>query len=181
MRAALSALLLCAFVVTGATVRAQSNDDPARFPPHHAENLEGRVYNLPGDFEGEYNILVIAYQREQQAQVDTWFDPLGALEADDSRVHFYELPVISRMTGIIMGWMIDRGMRSGIPEAEKRARVITIYIDKDRFKDALGLPEGEETIRILLVDREGRVHWRGDGPYTEAMGESLRARLSELD
>ena len=180
MRAALSIVLLCAIVFSGIQTFAQESGDGARFPPIEAENLEGRVYDLPGDFEGEYNVLVVAYQREQQGAVDTWFPHLETLEKSDPRLHFYELPVISRMTGLFMGWVIDRGMRRGIPEQAKRERVITIYIDKDRFKASLGLPEDEDKIRVLLVDRDGRIHWRGEGVYSDAQGDSLRTTLKGL-
>jgi hypothetical protein len=73
--------------------------------------------------------------------------------------------------------MIDRGMRRGIPSKDKRARVITLYVDKDAFKTALNLPTSEDTIYILLVDRRGRVLWRGEGSYSDVTAASLRRAI----
>jgi hypothetical protein len=49
------------------------------FPTIHAENLEGRVLTLPTDLEGAYNVLFIAFQRDQH-------DP--AATASEVRSHF---------------------------------------------------------------------------------------------
>ena len=149
------------------------------FPQVTAANLEQRNYRLPEGFEGKLNILVIAYRREQQDLVDSWFPALQRIEQNDRSVRFYELPVISRLTGFFMGWMIDRGMRRGIPSKDKRARVITLYVDKDAFETALDLPTSEDTIYILLVDRRGRVLWRGEGSYSDRTAASLRSAIAK--
>jgi len=149
------------------------------FPQVTAANLEQRNYRLPEGFEGKLNILVIAYKREQQELVDSWFPAFRRIEQNDRSVRFYELPVISRLTGFFMGWMIDRGMRRGIPSKDKRARVITLYVDKDAFKTALNLPTSEDTIYILLVDRRGRVLWRGEGSYSDRTAASLRSAIAK--
>jgi hypothetical protein len=149
------------------------------FPQVTAENLEQRNYRLPEDFEGKFNILVIAYKREQQELVDSWFPAFRRIEQNDRSVRFYELPVIARLTGFFMRWMIDRGMRRGIPSKDKRARVITLYVDKDAFKTALHLPASEDTIYILLVDRRGRVLWRGEGAYSEVTAASLQRAIAQ--
>jgi hypothetical protein len=149
------------------------------FPQVTAANLEQRSYRLPEGFEGKLNILVIAYKREQQELVDSWFPAFRRIEQDDRSVRFYELPVISRVTGFFMGWMIDRGMRRGIPSKDKRARVITLYVDKEAFKTALKLPTSENTIYLLLVDRRGRVLWRGEGSYSDMTAASLRRAITQ--
>lgn len=149
------------------------------FPQVTAANLEQRNYRLPEEFEGKLNILVIAYKREQQELVDSWFPAFRRIEQNDRSVRFYELPVISRVTGFFMGWMIDRGMRRGIPSKDKRARVITLYVDKDAFKTAANLPASEDTIYLLLVDRRGRVLWRGEGSYSDMTAASLRRAIAQ--
>jgi hypothetical protein len=149
------------------------------FPQVTAANLEKRNYRLPEDFEGKLNILVIAYKREQQELVDSWFPAFRQIEQTDGSVRFYELPVISRLTGFFMGWMIDRGMRRGIPSKDKRARVITLYVDKEAFKTALDLPTSEDTIYLLLVDRRGRVLWRGEGSYSDMTAANLRRAIAQ--
>ena len=170
-------LIVLAFVMAMAT--PLSAYAAGIFPQVSAANLEKRSYRLPEGFEGKLNILVIAYKREQQELVDTWFPAFRRIEQGDRSVRFYELPVISRLTGFFIGWMIDRGMRRGIPSKNKRARVITLYVDKEAFKSALNLPTSEDTIYLLLIDRRGRVLWRGEGSYSDMTAANLRRAIAQ--
>lgn len=105
---------------------------------------------------------------------------LNALEAQDKRIRWCELPTISRTTGLFMGWMIDRGMRRGLPDVAQRRRAITLYLDKAAFRTALRLPQSNDSIHILLIDRGGRVLYRADGPCAPIAGAALRERLGTL-
>ena len=68
--------------------------------------------------------------------------------------------------------LIDQGMRGGIPDLATRSRTITLYTDKDRFRQALDL-SGEDHITILLVDRRGEVMFRTQGAYRPDTAKEL--------
>jgi hypothetical protein len=145
------------------------------FPELTAKNLQEKTLSLPGDFAGERNLLLIAFKRKQQQNVDTWLREMKRFESFPD-FHYYELPTISKLNPIAR-WFINRGMRSGIPDSEARARTITLYLDKEKFKNALNLPD-ENRIYAILVDRKGQVHWRTDGDFDEAKAASLQRALS---
>lgn len=148
------------------------------FPQLQAANLEKRSLNLPGDFEGIRNLLLVAFQREQQAQVDTWLREMRRFEEVDPGFSYYELPTIQKPNRLLR-WIIDTGMRRGIPDPKARARTITLYIDKAPFLRALGITD-ETHIHCFLVDRTGRVLWRTEGVFNESKGLDLRNALQEL-
>ena len=152
---------------------------PARtvFPAVRASNLNGRAFGLPGDLEGERNLVILAFQREQQAAVDSWSPAIANLLARYADLRFYELPTISRGNPLFRAWL-DGAMRGGIPDRQAREHTITLYLDKAAFRQALDLPH-EETIYILVLDRGGRVLWRGQGEYTEHVGRELERVLAE--
>jgi len=156
----------------------QGDDSMGRFPQLQASNLEKRLMNLPGDFEGSRNLLLVAFQREQQSQVDTWLREMKRFEEVDPSFRYYELPTIQSPNRLLR-WIIDTGMRRGIPDPKARARTITLYIDKAPFLKALGITD-EKRIYCFLVDRTGRVLWRTDGVFEESKGLSLRDALQEL-
>jgi hypothetical protein len=156
----------------------QGDDSMVRFPQLQASDLEKRLLNLPGDFEGGRNLLLVAFQREQQAQVDTWLREMKRFEEVDLNFRHYELPTIQRPNRLLR-WIIDSGMRRGIPDPKARARTITLYIDKAPFLKALGIAD-ENRIYCFLVDRTGRVLWRADGVFEESKGLSLRDALQKL-
>ena len=147
----------------------------ATFPKLKASNLENQTFSLPEDFAGERNLLLIAFQREQQANVDTWLHQMKRFETSPG-FHYYELPTIDRLNPFFR-WFINSGMRRGIPDRNARARTITLYLDKPSFRKALNIPD-EKRIYAILVDRSGRVLWRAAGDYDEAKAASLQAALT---
>ena len=144
---------------------------PALFPNVHASNLNRRTFNLPGDFESERNLVIVAFQRDQQKVVDTWTAPIRDLLARYPDLRFYELPTISRGNPLFRAWL-DGAMRGGIPDRQSREQTITLYLDKVAFRQVLGLPH-EDTIYVLLVDREGHVFWRAEGEYSAQLAVEL--------
>jgi hypothetical protein len=146
-----------------------------QFPVVTSANLSRRGFTLPADFEGDVNVLLIAFQRWHQRAVDTWIPFVRQLEQAHDDVRYYELPVIQRMN-VLGRTFINEGMRAGIPDPVARARTITLYVDKPAFRQALELPH-EKDIYVLLVDREGKVLGRAEGAFTPEKGESLAAAL----
>jgi hypothetical protein len=156
----------------------QEGSGETRFPRLQASNLAKRSLHLPEDFEGSRNLLLVAFEREQQVQVDTWLREMKRFEEVDPDFRYYELPTIQSPNRLLR-WVIDTGMRRGIPDLKARARTITLYIDKQPFLKALGISD-ERHIYCLLVDREGRVLWRAEGTFDESKALSLRDTLNKL-
>jgi hypothetical protein len=147
-----------------------------RFPKASGSNLERKRIELPEGFAQEFNIVLIAFQQWQQAEVDTWIPAARQLESRYDGVCYYELPVIQRFN-LLARTFINEGMRAGIPDPLSRARTITLYLDKPAFRQALEMPD-EEHIYILLVDRDGEVLWRERERYSEAKGAALADLLN---
>jgi hypothetical protein len=147
------------------------------FPPVEASNLEGRELSLPGQLEGNLNLVLIAFQRQQQQMVETWFPAAERFERLYSGFRYYELPTISRRNPLTR-WFIHQGMRGGIPDRAARERTITLYLDKSPFREALGLPH-EDTVYAVLIDRNGRVLWRASGEFDPEERESLDKAIQE--
>jgi len=160
----------------GATL--PENVPAARFPSVQASNLEKRDFKLPADLEGERNLLLVAFEREQQKDVDTWLREMNRFEELDPGFHYYELPTIQR-PGAFMRWFIDTGMRHGIADRKARERTITLYLEKKPFLDSLLIAD-QKKIYAFLVDREGKVLWRSEGLFDETKGASLQNTLKEF-
>jgi hypothetical protein len=174
--ALLTATLASPLVTQSPDARAQ--DDMGRFPRVEGTNLEGERFTLPADFAGEINVVLVAFQRDQQQDVDTWMPLLKRIADTNAGLRVYELPTLARRYRLMRSF-IDGGMRAGIPDRAVRAATVTLYIDKSPFRRALGLPD-EDRIYVLLVDREGRVHWRTDGAFDAKAGAELESTVSRL-
>jgi uncharacterized surface protein with fasciclin (FAS1) repeats len=146
-----------------------------QFPEARGSNLEGRAFHLPADLEGEPSIVILAFRRWQQEQVDTWMPHALELVEKHQGTAVYELPVLDSGWRLLSGW-IDGGMRSGISDVSARERTITLYLDKHEFLAPLEI-EDESVITVMLVNPSGEVLWRTTGPATDATVAELAAAL----
>ena len=141
------------------------------FPTVTGRNLEKRRVNLPGDLMGDLNIVILGFQRTQQSAIDTWIPAVRDLCATSYALRYYEIPVLPKMTKQAEEF-INIGMYRGISEKSDRERTITLYLDKQPFEDTLHIPN-EDTIHILLMDRQGRIVWRAEGKHTAEKATAL--------
>jgi hypothetical protein len=61
-----------AAIAIAALLHVPSNAATVRFPSVSSRNLNGRMMNLPNDFQAPASIVFVAYERNQQSQVDSW-------------------------------------------------------------------------------------------------------------
>ena len=169
-------LRIALLLVMLAPARSAAQELGMQFPDVSGRNLEGRELRLPADFASERTVVFIAFRRRQQREVDSWLPELATLRAADPGLAVYEIPTLSSGWTPLRGW-IDGGMARGITDPAVREVTVTLYIDKDPFKDALGITS-ERTIQLLLLDRDGRVTYRSLGGATPEGIAALRRALS---
>ena len=147
-----------------------------RFPSVAGRALSGEVVRFPDDLAGTPALLLCAYRRGTQADVDRW----AAFAARElPRLATYELPIISsRVWRPLQGW-IDGGMRGGVPPAQW-ARVVTLYEDGARAGAFVGDGGGWRT-QVVLLDAAGVVAFHDAGGFTEEAAARLAAAAVSLD
>lgn len=148
------------------------------FPQLAARDLGGREVALPAGLPGEWNVVIVAFRRQQQGLVDSWVPWLEERAATIPGLRFAEVPAIG------LRWqparpVIDGGMAAAIPDQQTRRRTLTVYTDLRRITEPLGIGD-RGTIWLFLVDRVGQVRWRGSGGWDAATAASLAAALTEL-
>lgn len=149
-----------------------------KFPAVSGSNLLRQKVYLPEGLSGEVRIVFIAFQQWHQSLVDSWVPVAHQLEQTVPGLRFYELPVIQQMNGLYQTF-INEGMRAGIPNPATRQKTITLYLDKPVFRKALAIPD-EQTIWVLLLDRDGNVIWRTDGGYNAENASALVQAIRSL-
>ncbi len=150
-----------------------------KFPDISGENLEKKKYNIPYDLEGELNIVIVPFQRWHQSLVDEWSAFLNNIERSNRNFRYYEVPTLN--SGYkIMRFMIDGGMRAGIPDRSVRERTITLYTNKPLFEELLNI-NSEDTIYLFLIRRNGEILWRSEGEYDIQKGEELLKIIEKIN
>lgn len=146
------------------------------FPQLEARNLNGRRLTLPSGLAGLRNVVIIAFRRWHQEQVDAWFPALDLLLAAHADLRAYELPMIASGYRLARPF-IDGGMAVAIPSPAVRERTLTVYTDVPKVMAALQIASAE-TISTLLVDLGGQILWRSEGAYDTAKGAGLAQALA---
>ena len=155
-----------------------ANDNQA-FPEVQGKALTGEEFQVPDSLDRAYNLLLLAFLREQQADVDTWIPRLEEIKKSHPDFTFFEFPVLPKMNAVAR-WWIYQGMRSGIRSERARARTVTFHIDKEPLRQRLNI-ENEENIHLFLVDRKGTILWRTSGRWSRDKEEGLSLNLAEPD
>jgi hypothetical protein len=158
-------LLLAGF--TASPVLAQS------IPSVTAYDLNKKKIVWPDALAAQRTVMIIAFTRSQQAQVDGWVNGLN-LKAPGAPAWF-EVPLIND-PGSVARWFIDNGMRSGIRDASARARVVTVYGNKAAMMKTMGLA-GEDRVHAIVVDRRGKIMARASGAFSESGAAPILAAL----
>ncbi len=105
-------------------------------------------------------LICIAFIRSAQSMIDSWVQPFEKEFGKDSRFIVYEIPMINAAWKVF-SWIIDSGMRGGIP-IEKHDNVVTFYGNYSGYQKTLVM-ENTNSAYVFLLDGKGIIRWRGDG------------------
>jgi len=168
----LSILALC-FVLLPVSRASQQSDAPkvSLFPAIITYSLDKAKLNLPSDFEGKVNLLLISFEPEQSKEIETWMPAAQALQHMNFQFRYYRMPV-SNQENFIYRWWDTSSLRSVETDPETWHWVIPIYTNKNDFRRALNIPN-EKEVAAVLVDKTGQVLWKSSGPATNEKRAAL--------
>jgi len=146
-----------------------------RFASVAGTALSGETVRFPEDLLGAPALLLCAYRRGSQADVDRW----AGFAADDlPGLAVYEVPIIpGRVWRPVQGW-IDGGMRGGVPRRQW-SRVVTLYDDGAKARAFVG-DGGGLRAQALLLDAAGVVAFHDAGGFRAAGAARLAAAVAAL-
>lgn len=170
--AAVAALLSGATMLEAGDTRSPLGK---KLPSVKGSSLAGQEIRFPEDLAGRPAVLLVAYRRGTQADVDRWMALVGK---EAPGVALYEVPTISNPVWRPLSGWIDSGMRGGVPK-EKWDAVVTLYEDAPLLKDFLG-DHGGLVTHVVVLDREGRVAWFDAGGFTDSSARALAGALGAL-
>lgn len=162
----LSLVLLCSSALATPSVKTM--------PLTTGKDLNGTPWSVPQGLPAERTLALVGFDEPQQAAIDTWTQGLG-LDQPMNKIPWVEMPLIDN-PGMFMRWFIDTGMRGGIKGHFQRSHVWTAYTNKRAFLQSCGIAS-ESEIRVLVVDRSGKILHSESGEYTK---EGAKALLKAL-
>ncbi|HEV3088881.1 MAG TPA: hypothetical protein VGX96_16840 [Candidatus Elarobacter sp.] len=149
--------------------------DAARFPAVTGEALDGTPFSAPRDLAGMRTLALVGFALEHRPELETWVPYVDRLVNSDSGVRarlFVGLGVPKLVRAGIVA-----AMKAAVTAPELRASTIPLFVNVDAFCRAVGIGDRAH-LTVLLVEPDGRIVWRGSGPFSEAAGASLSAALA---
>ncbi len=134
-----------------------------KFPVIEAETLSQEKVVFPEVTQGKTALILIAFKRQTQGQVDSWLDPFIEEFGGNEQVTFYEIPMISNNWKWMSGW-IDSGMRSGVP-SYKHDHVATYYGPLSEYFEYFSIQD-KRLCYVFLLDEEGNIIWKNQDAAT---------------
>lgn len=146
-------------------------------PSLRGEFLTGRQAVLPEASAGRAALLMLGFTYDSRFSVEAWAKQFRADFGSELRVTFFEIPMIGGMA-VLGKWFIDGGMRRGTPKADQE-HVITVYGGTDIWKSRVGFRDARAAY-LLLLDKEGKIAWRGQGAFDEERYRELSTTLTAV-
>ena len=173
----LSLVIFCALLLPIARASQRSGPEkPAVFPHLISYSLNKAKLDLPQDFAGRLDLLLISFRPEQQRQIDTWMPVAQGLQHTNFDFRWYQLPVSDR-ENFVFRWWDNSSMRSDETDPESWPWIVPLYVDAHSFRRSLRIPTDRQ-ISVLLVNKQGNVLWRAEGPLTPDKRDSLKAAVA---
>ena len=148
--------------------------DASRFPAVSGEALDGTPFAAPRDLAAGRTVALVGLALEHRPELETWVPYLDRLARSRSDVRvrlFLGIGVPKLVRGAVLA-----ALKAAVTAPEQRASTIPLFVNVDAFTRALGIGDRAH-LTILLVEPDGRLTWRGSGPFSEAAGASLTAAL----
>ncbi len=147
-----------------------------RFPSVAGQALSGETVRIPEDLLGAPALLLCAYRRGTQPDIDRWAAFAGR---EFPWLAVYELPIIPSVVWRPFQGMIDGGMRGGVPRRQW-SHVVTLYGQGAKARAFLG-DGGGLRANVVLLDADGVVTYCENSGYREAAAGALSQALRALD
>ena len=155
-------MLACALLPS---LGAQQQPQPSTFPSITAYRLDKEKVTLPGELQGQVNLLLLSFREEQQNDINSWLPAAQALQHLNFQADYCQVPVAEK-ENFIFRWWETSSMRSDQSDPEALHRIIPIWVDRKKFFQELAIPNDKQVVE-LLVDKQGKILWRSSGPETD--------------
>lgn len=142
-----------------------------QFPKIEGENLLGKQVVLPDAAAGQPAAIVIGFTQNSLSQTKAWTSSV------QQELPIFTVAVLEDTPRLVRGTVM-RGMKKGIPEDQRDHFIVIDHNGRD-LKQAAGFDRPDDAY-VLLLDKNGAIHWRFRGAVTDAALQELESQASEL-
>ncbi|TFZ08822.1 hypothetical protein [Ramlibacter humi] len=145
-----------------------------KVPTVSAKRLDQTQMVLPQQLPSGRTLALVVFNRSQREEVQSWIDGLGLQR--DSSIVWVKLPVMNDPGDDKERRGIEQRLLERHPDQVDRARLVPLFTDREAFVRAAGLTNTDHA-SVLVIDRDGNVLARAEGPFDQKKGQALRETI----
>lgn len=140
-------------------------------------NLQEVIF--PEQFETDYHLVVMPFDREQQVLAVTWLPLFQELVDDNDSLQLWSIAALPELNAGIR-LMVLGGISAAITDATIRPQITALFLEEqDLFLETLAIEDSEQ-IQIFILGKDGVVYYRESGEYTEEKGQIFTEMLQQF-
>lgn len=145
-----------------------------RLPTISAKRLDQQPVVLPHQLPAERTLALVAYTKNQREEVQSWIRGMGL--NDDSPIAWFRLSVVNDPGSESARSAVEQKLLAKHALDTDRSRLVPVFTNREAFARAAGV-SGTQHAAVLVLDRNGHVLARAEGPYDADKASALRETL----
>jgi hypothetical protein len=129
---------------------------------------------LPQGLPAERTLALVAFQRAQHSEIQSWVDGLRLEE--DRTISWLRMAVLNDPGSERAREAIEARLGERTASGTDRSRLVRVFTDRAAFVRTAGLTSAEHAW-VLVLNRDGKVLARAEGAFDEDKARALRQTL----
>ena len=150
------------------------------FPQMSTNKLDDQIVVLPDQIKGKYSLLGLAYSKEAELELATWYQPVyetfihkdkgGVFETESYDIHLFLIPMFTGVNQMAHS-KVSKEMK------EKMDKTLWPYIllykgDLKNYKDNLAMDKKEHPY-FYVLNKKGEIVYKTFGRFSEDKLEQI--------
>jgi hypothetical protein len=149
----------------------------AQIPAVSGTTLSGEKVSLPQDQRGGPAVLVLGFSQASREQAKAWGKRLAVDFREQPEVRFYEVPMLGGVPKFLRGLVVKK-IAQDVSENGKH-HFLPVYDHEPEWRALAGYAKADDAY-VVLIDGNGKVRWKTEGPLSDAADAELRQKVIEL-
>jgi hypothetical protein len=154
-----------------------------QFPTMDAETVEDKKVSIPGDVQGKYTLLGLAYSKKSEEDLNSWFQPVfekfiqkttGVLAGFSYDVNVYFIPMFTGVNAAATGTAKRKALKNIDPQL--LPYVLFYKGELKPYKESLDF-EKKDIPYFFVLDPEGKIVFATSGKFTPAKMDQVEDHI----
>jgi len=155
-----------------------------QFPLMHAKKLDDHEVVLPQSTHGKFTLIGLAYSKEAETDLATWFQPVyetfihkdkgGVFEVESYDIHLFFVPMFTGLNQAAHGKAVKE-MKASVDKT--LWPYILIYKGEVQTYKTQLLMDKKELPYFFVLDKNGKVVYKTSGKYSDHKMEEIEKLL----